>query len=449
MKESPEKRVLIVSNTGLSPDTSNGRTMAVLLKSFERDSLAQFYLHGKPDETACAHSFCVSDRDAMNAFLFRKKKAMSQTAAQQGSANNENGASSDRTVVQTMQKTSAMQSSQQEKAPLNTKTVIHRSCKNLVLRDIVWRSNRWWKKDFSEFLREFSPEVVLLQAGDSPFMYAIARKIAKRFHASLVMFNTENYVLKKRLYAGAKEKSIWHLLLRHRLRVQYRRFMKKADFCIYNTQWLEEAYQKAYPHSGKSRTFYVATQLQPAKSEPSDGFRVTYCGNLGVGRTVPLHEFARVLQKAIPEATLDIYGKFQTARERSAFETLPNVRYFGIVPYEQVPAILATSTLVLHCENPKRAENLRYAFSTKIADSLACGRPFLVYSSREYPFVNYLAEHKCAHIASSPEELYHILTACKDRAFCDSTLDNAHKLANENHSVRTNAEEMHQILCSL
>lgn len=53
MKDTLEKRVLIVSNTGLSPDTSNGRTMAVLLKAFNRDSLAQFYLHGKPDEMNC------------------------------------------------------------------------------------------------------------------------------------------------------------------------------------------------------------------------------------------------------------------------------------------------------------------------------------------------------------------------------------------------------------
>lgn len=462
------KRILTISNECFSEKTSNGRTISKLLSRFSSDELAQFYIHGEPDYSTCVRYYSVSDRDALNAFLFRtskrnpmvKEKDFDIQKQKNGPQENAAGvaaciADEPLGLTKSAEQKSKRTEAGTEKLPENHGTIpaeqqkIQRSCKNLVLRDIVWRSNRWWKKDFSEFLREFSPEVVLLQAGDSPFMYAIARKIAKRFHASLVMFNTENYVLKKRLYAGAKEKSIWHLLLRHRLRVQYRRFMKKADFCIYNTQWLEEAYQKAYPHSGKSRTFYVATQLQPAKSEPSDGFRVTYCGNLGVGRTTPLHEFARVLQRAIPEATLNIYGKFQTARERSAFETLPNVRYFGVVPYEQIPAILAASTLVLHCENPKRAEDLRYAFSTKIADSLACGRPFLVYASREYPFVNYLAEHKCAHIASSPEELYHILTACKDRAFCDSTLDNAHKLANENHSVRTNAEEMHQILCSL
>lgn len=448
-------RVLTISNECFSEITSNGRTILALLTCFSPDELAQFYIHGEPDHAVCNCYFSVSDQDALRAFLHKTspkapEKKLPYEARKQNCLTEQNSTQKQIGAVQnTTQKEKTIGMAAQPYSAKTEQHRVHRSCKNLVLRDLIWRSNRWWKKDFSEFLREFSPEVVLLQAGDSPFMYAIARKIAKKFHASLVMFNTENYVLKKRLYAGAKEKSVWHLLLRHRLRVQYRRFMKKADFCIYNTQWLEEAYQKAYPHSGKSRTIYVATQLQPAKSEPSDGFRVTYCGNLGVGRTVPLHEFARVLQKAIPEATLDIYGKFQTARERSAFETLPNVRYFGIVPYEQVPAILATSTLVLHCENPKRAENLRYAFSTKIADSLACGRPFLVYASREYPFVNYLAEHKCAHIASSPEELYHILTACKDRAFCDSTLDNAHKLARDNHSACKNAEEMHQILCSL
>lgn len=448
-------RVLTISNECFSEKTSNGRTILALFTCFSPDELAQFYIHGEPNRAVCNRYFSVSDQDALRAFLHKAspkapEKRLPNEAQKQNSLTEQNSTQKQIGAVQnTTQKEKTIDTAAQPYTAQPEQHRVHRSCKNLVLRDIVWRSYRWWRKDFSEFLRDFSPEVVLLQAGDSPFMYAIARRIAKRFHASLVMFNTENYVLKRKLYAGAKEKSVWHLLLRHRLRVQYRRFMKKADYCIYNTQWLEDAYQKAYPHPGKSKTFYVATQLQPEKPEPSDGFHVTYCGNLGVGRTAPLYEFARVLQDTVPEATLDIYGKFQTMREQKAFELLPNVRYFGVVPYEQVPGILAASMLVLHCENPKRAENLRYAFSTKIADSLACGRPFLVYASREYPFVTYLEAYKCAHIASNPEELQKLLTECRNRAFCDSTLENAAELVRKKHSVRVNAEEMRRILCSL
>ena len=445
------KRVLVVSNECFSFATSNGRTLANLLKSFGKKDLAQFYIHGIPEPSVCSQYYTVSDQDALAAFLCKKQKRLTihkivfpeefssapktearQTAAEQGKD----------------EKRQAPAASHGAKVPAEKK--IRRSCKNILLRDVVWCSYRWWKRDFSEFLQEFAPEVVLLQAGDSPFMYAIARKIARKYHAHLVMFNTESYALKQVLYAGVNEKNIWHRLLRHRLRVQYRRFMKQADFCIYNTQWLEEAYQKAYPHPGKSRTFYVSTDLTPAHAARNeDEFDVTYCGNLGVGRVAPLYELANVLHEALPEAKLHIYGKFYSTREQTAFLKLPNVICHGLVPYSQIPDILASSALVLHCENPKRVEDLKYAFSTKIADCLVCGRPFLVYASREYPFVQYLERFRCAHIASTPQELHQLLLQCKDRRFCDSTLENAKRLAEQNHNAQKNSEGMRRALCDI
>lgn len=450
------KRILTISNECFSAQSSNGRTITNLLQCFSPAELAQFYLHGNPDKDFCGNYYTVSDRDAMNAFLYRQKKT-AKASAEKCVRNDEDKqvitASSDIATVSSdphgVKKNVAPSEPTAASGQQNAPQKIARSCKNLVLRDIVWKSYRWWKKDFTKFLDDFRPEVVLLQAGDSPFMYAIARKIAKKYQAKLTMFNTENYVLKEVLYSGAKKNDIWHRILRHRLRAQYRRFMKKADYCTYNTEWLEAAFQEAYPHPGKSSTFYVSTELKPVEHAPEDSYVITYCGNLGVGRTAPLLTIAKVMQQSVPEAKLHIYGKFPSAKEQSRFLSLPNVECHGTVPYTQVPGILSASTMVLHCENPKRVENLKYAFSTKIADSLACGRPFLVYASQEYPFVRYLAEHDCAHIASTPEQLAELLAKCRDRDYCDKPLQNAQTLALENHATDVNSQRMHSILCSL
>lgn len=450
------KRILTISNECFSAQSSNGRTITNLLQCFSPAELAQFYLRGNPDRDFCENYYTVGDRDAMNAFLCRQKKSKKASAEKQVRNNEDKQVAASVSDIATvlpephdnMKNTVTPEpifASEQQNAPKK----VARSCKNMVLRDIVWKSYRWWKKDFTKFLNDFRPEVVLLQAGDCPFMYAIARKIAKKYHAKLAMFNTESYVLKEKLYSGAKEKDIWHRILRHRLRVQYRRFMKKADYCIYNTEWLEAAYQEAYPHPGKSCTFYVSTELKPEDHAPQDSYDITYCGNLGVGRSVPLLTVAKVMQHAVPEAKLHIYGKFSSAKEQSRFLALPNVECHGTVPYTQVPGILSVSTLVLHCENPKRVENLKYAFSTKIADSLACGRPFLVYASQEYPFVRYLASYDCAHIATTAEQLADVLIKCKDRAYCDKPLQNAQALAAKNHATDENSRRMHAILCSL
>lgn len=448
------KRVLIVSNTSLSQETSNGRTLSNLLQAFHPSRLAQFYIHGTPDYAVCSGYYSVSDKEALNAFCLKKQKKKSSAenvAAKSYAHDVPDTLKTPQPVAAAGTKTS-ISAQNQIKEPAPPKAAqekVVRSCKNLVLRDFVWMSYRWWDKDFTKFIDDFRPEVVLLQAGDSPFMFAIARKIAKKYQAKLTMFNTENYVLKEVLYSGAKKNDIWHRILRHRLRAQYRRFMKKADYCTYNTEWLEAAYQEAYPHPGKSSTFYVSTELKPVEHAPEDSYVITYCGNLGVGRTAPLLTIAKVMQQSVPEAKLHIYGKFPSAKEQSRFLSLPNVECHGTVPYTQVPGILSASTMVLHCENPKRVENLKYAFSTKIADSLACGRPFLVYASQEYPFVRYLAEHDCAHIASTPEQLAELLAKCRDRDYCDKPLQNAQTLALENHATDVNSQRMHSILCSL
>ena len=103
----------------------------------------------------------------------------------------------------------------------------------MVIRDIVWRSYRWWNKDFNKFINDFAPDVVMLQAGDAPFMYAIALKIAKKYKLPIVMYNSEEYVLKEWMYSSAKNTPFWHYVLQRRLKTVYKRFMKQAAFCIY------------------------------------------------------------------------------------------------------------------------------------------------------------------------------------------------------------------------
>ena len=40
--------------------------------------------------------------------------------------------------------------------------------------------------------------------------------------------------------------------------------MKKASYCIYSTEALEQDYQIKYPHPGKSKSLYVSSSLKPA-----------------------------------------------------------------------------------------------------------------------------------------------------------------------------------------
>lgn len=410
-------RILVVANECFSGESSNGRTMMNLLRCIPSEQLAQFYLHGMPDSEFCKNYFCVSDKDALRAFLLKKPLGNTGKSAMVGPS-----------------------------APSGKKVI--RNCRNLVLRNTVWMSFRWWDERFDAFLEEFAPSIVILQAGDMPFMFAIAQRIAKSRKIPLILYNSEEYVLKEKLYSGASKKSFWHRALQNNLKHEYKKIMSIARYCIYSTEYLESRYQERYPHPERSTTLYTVSEMRrlPEIKERQE-FHLLYCGNLGVGRAEALAETAKVLYKTDSRAILDVYGKFLNKEDEAAVCGNPNVRYGGVIPYGEVPDQMSRADMVFHCENNDRLYNLQGAFSTKIADSLASGRPFLVYASRKYPFVQYLEHHESAHIAETPIELAKVLSLCmKDKSYRNKYVENGVRLAGEKHSVAANCSRMYEIL---
>ncbi len=366
------KRILIVSNECFSSSSSNGRTLMNFFKDYDKESIAQFFLHGTPDQNICSNYFQVTDTDAKNAFLGRKidkkKKIVSKHS--------------------------------------NNKVI--RNCRNLLIRDIVWRSYRWWSKELDTFISTFNPECILLQAGDSPFMFHITRRISKIYSIPIIIYNSESYVLKEKLYSRVKKNSFFHKLLQYELKGQYKAIMKKASYCIYSTEALEQDYQIKYPHPGKSKSLYVSSSLKPAvvcDKKENDQFHILYCGNLGVGRAEIIVKMANVFNEINKNIKFIICGSFPTD------------------------------------------DDLKKASSIPCVDCLALGKPFLVYASEKYPFVQYLHNNKAAYIAQTTEELNEIINQMLiDNDFKNKYINNAILLAKKNHNIEKNSELMKNII---
>ena len=430
MFTSPCTRLLVISNECFAQKSSNGRTLMNFLSGWDPDALAQFYLRGTPDHTFCAHYYRVSDHDALASFKRLGKYKKSGLISEEP-----------KPVDGQAPQTAAEPATAPEKKPF-------KNCRNMYLRHLVWKRFNWWNDHFDAFLDTFAPEAILFQAGDSPFMYLIARKIANKYEIPLIMYNSENYVLKKKIYSGASTKDLFHTLLIKTLRKEYAKLMEVVSHCIYSTEYLEQCYQEKYPHPGRSCALYTSTDMELLSSyESTEPFTVLYCGNLGVGRAPILSKFAKTLKEVDPSAVLKIYGKFTKDADRERMSQNDNVQYGGLIPYEEVKQEMTKASLLIHCENNDRLENLRAAFSTKIADCLACGKPFLVYATREYPFVQYLERNQCAHIASDSEELREVLTRCiEDAAYREQYIEKARAMALEHHNMQRNCEQVRAIV---
>ena len=165
-----KKKVLILANNPVADTNSNGRTLKNFFSPEDRERLAQMYIHGAaPDFGACDRFFRVSDREVIRSFL----------------KHTDAGHEVRREEIQVLGREAAV-AKKRKKSPFR-----------MLMRDFFWNRRRWRRRFFA-WIDSVAPDIVLLQAGDSPFMYRLATWIAKERKIPLVIYNSEDYFFQKR-----------------------------------------------------------------------------------------------------------------------------------------------------------------------------------------------------------------------------------------------------------
>lgn len=423
VKKENTPRLLIISNSCLSNSTSNGRTLRNFLIGWNAENIAQFYIQNEvPDFSVCHNYYRVTDGQALKSLL-RGTGAGGK-----------------------MEKTAFAEVTE----PNNIAQKKHkRTSLTMFLRELVWNSKRWMGRDFDKWIDEYSPEVVLLQSGDSPFMLKLALDISRKRNIPLVIYNSEVYYFKDFDYFRAK--GISHMLypLFHRYyKKVFDKTIKYASKSIYICEMVQQLYDKEF--NLPSTTIYTATQAKYVEQKLNENeFVVSYLGNLGVGRHQGLIDIGNALQKISPKYKLDIYGKIPNDAVRADFESCQGINYKGFISYEQVLEVMRGSNLLVHVENFSEfyRKDLQYAFSTKIADSLAMGVGFLVYAPEEMAFSKYLKENEAAFVVSDKNELIKTINyLIENTQECRKYSETACDLARENHSFKKNATDFQNVL---
>lgn len=414
-------RVLVISNECLSTVSSNGRTLRNFLVGWPKSCLAQFHIRNvAPDDTVCNTYYYVSDSAALRSFLTGKAASGRPPEPQPGQ--------------QPPQKASAGRK---------------RNAATMLLRNLVWNSMRWAGKDFDAWVDGFSPEVILLQAGDCGFMLRLARRLAGKYQIPLIIYNTEAYYFKNYDYFRGKGPAKWlYPLFRWDFCREFRKTLRMADRSIYCCDKLKEDYDEEF--ALPSDVIYTATELTPAAAQVRNGpLRVSYLGNLGVGRHEGLVQIGNALQRISPELKLDVYGKIPNDEVAAAFDGCAGIDYHGFVSYADVLEVMRQSDILIHTESFSAfyREDSKYAFSTKIADSLASGRCFLLYAPGTLACAEYLKRHEAACVVERPEDLPAALTRlCSSGQKRTMYVGNALRLAAQNHNAQKNSERFQRIL---
>lgn len=418
-------KVLVISNECFSSMSSNGRTLGNFFAGWPKENLAQFFLNGKPDTHYCDNFFRVSDRQALNAVLGR----------------NDRGG---KIKIESIKLDSTMVSVVKKKKTRNALTML--------IRNAVWKIGAWENSGYWKWVQEVQPDIVLLQAGDCAFMYNLAVRTAERVNANLVIYNSEGYYYKNFDYfCGRGIAHALYPIFRRQLMKALEKAYNIASCAIYICDELKEQYAENF--TIRSEVVYTGSEITyEPKTVKNSSFRTVYCGNLGLKRHESLIEIADVLQSISKNLYVDVYGKAPDNQVLEALNSCKGIRYHGLVPYEQVKYILRESDLLLYVESFDSfyQEDIKFGFSTKIADSLACGNSFLLYAPEHFACYQYLKKNKAAFTASNRLQLELVLKSIIDNPEERSKYRKAAlALAEKNHNVEKNKKKFQKILQEL
>lgn len=416
-------KVLVVSNNCFAKNNSNGRILGLLFKKIPVEDVAQFYIvNGTNDFDVCSNYYMVDDHMAIRSLYSLK-----------GIGKVINKPQADISHLQKMSKYRAKYG---------------RSSLTMLIRNFVWMRFKWWNADFEKWLKDFNPDVLLLQCGDAPFMYEISCRISEFLNIPIVEFNTEFYYFEKDNYINNNDPEFLFKYYKHKLCKSFKKAMNQTKVSIYNSEWLKRNYDMEF---GMPSTFiYQSSEYRCERTNVKhEAPHITYVGNFSFKRYEALAEIANAICEINPSWRLSVYGMMQNEETREIFERTPGIDYKGVVPYDDVQRVIADSDVLVLTESlkPEMSKNTAYGFSTKITDYLFSGIPILAYGPSNNVGMNYLKDNDAAVVVFDKSTLKDQLNELITNEQLRNKLSNKEtEIAHMNHDAEVNSEKFISIL---
>lgn len=385
------KKVLVVSYMALMDTTANGRTMKSLIQGLDRENVCTFNVVGIPDADACCSAYKISNSDALKSIL--KLKEFGNPINIDGIAKDVPNKIQDNEIRQT---------------PKNAWKYL--------IREMCWLLGKTKGKRFKAWLKEQKPDCVVYMYADSPSLQNLSVWISNFLNIPLIVYTCENYCFKDYNYIDHKKHSL-PFYIYHRMSLKAtRRMFDYSTTLIANSDELGELFLSRYSSIKDVFTVTMASNMDFNKNAavvPVENVLVVYMGNLAKYRATALVDIAEALFSIDNRLRLSVYGRTNDPEILEMFEACPGLEYCGFVPYDEVVRITKHATLNIEAINIDTiiAKNKKYGLSTKFADAVACGTPFLLYAPKEMVESIIATKNSCAFVVNDKNDLVDTLKA--------------------------------------
>lgn len=307
-----------------------------------------------------------------------------------------------------------------------------------LLRGILWKKNSWCTDKLNMWLDEFNPECVFLSFSDDFFIPRIALYVAERFNVPIISSIADDYYFNDR-----RSFSPFYYIYRKKYKALIDKILTRKDSsAIYIGDRIKEKYNSYFGLDGI--TLYLTSDIQNKEFRPirKEKPKVSYYGNIRLGRNKSLMEIGNALQTIDSNYYLDVYSNEKDASYISEMRCANGVRFHGAIPYEEVQQGLVDSDLLIVVESfdPNDVITVKYSISTKVSDSLATGTQVFAYGDCDCGAIDYLLSTKAVPVCTDRSQLVPMLKEILDNAEMQKTYYyKALEITAANHRVEKNA----------
>lgn len=413
-------KVLIVSHEVINLDTSVGKTLYSYFSEWPKEKLCQIYLHLEiPTTNKCEKYFRITDFDILKSLSLFVKPG--EIFGKEDINENLKTARADIGI-----KKKIYQKGMQKKNWM------------FILRNMIWGIGTWKNKKLIEWILNNRPDVIFLPTSDYLFPYSIAQFISKKFNIPIVVCVFDDYYFGK-----INRNGILNKINIYFLRKKIEKIFDRANYVLYNQPKMQLLYSSKFKVAND--VFYVSSKENVKEEIHDKKFKISYIGNLGLGRDKAILDIGMALIKVRPsiEYCIDVYSQEIDNRKLEKLTLDNGINFMGAISSEEVKDVISKSEILILPESfeEKYFGRIEYALSTKIPEYLGSNRCILAYGPKNAGSIQYLLDNDVACVVTDKKDLAECLRKLiYDKDKRKNIVKKQYKLYKKNHIFERNSE---------
>jgi glycosyltransferase involved in cell wall biosynthesis len=258
-------------------------------------------------------------------------------------------------------------------------------------------------KEFSEWINEFSPEIIYSQLSSLELIHFIS-KLKEHLNKPLVIHLMDDWPKT----ISNRQTGIFRTYWAHLIDKELRKLFNKADVLLSISEAMSEEYLIRY---GKiflpfHNPINVEDWTSSIKKDYTrkDTFIILYAGRIGTGLQNCLLSVAYSIKNLVNKG-LKIEFHIQSVTDNPVLKELNKFDFVTLrsqVSYDQLPQIFSSVDLLLlpNDFDEKSVSFLKYSMPTKASEYMVSGTPILVFSSSETAITKHAFKYDWAYVVS-------------------------------------------------